>query len=82
MYIQHLPTELTLAVLEALYDIGSRKEFIDALRVCKAWNELGTPLLWTFVVIDNEIPTFCNPPARADVTPRSQPVDCLVSHNG
>lgn len=54
MHPRNLPCELTLAILEALYHTGFRKEFINALRVCKIRNELGAPLLWTYTAINND----------------------------
>jgi hypothetical protein len=36
MYLQGMPNELTLAILEALYQIGSKFDFCNALRTCSA----------------------------------------------
>jgi hypothetical protein len=50
-----LPTELKLQVLEILY-LGTRmvrRDYTSALRVCREWNELGAPLLWTYIPINN-----------------------------
>lgn len=49
-----LPTELKLAVLEELYRTDSERDIANALRMCKEWNELGTPVLWTNIPINNE----------------------------
>ncbi|KAF2649865.1 hypothetical protein K491DRAFT_683498 [Lophiostoma macrostomum CBS 122681] len=49
-----LPAELKLAILEELYHLSSEKEFSRLLRVCKQWNTLATPLLWTYVPINND----------------------------
>ncbi|KAJ4365086.1 hypothetical protein N0V83_008703 [Neocucurbitaria cava] len=48
-----LPTELKLEVLEEIYHTGTRRDFLNTLSVNKEWNALGTPLLWTFVAINN-----------------------------
>ncbi|KAF1993759.1 hypothetical protein P154DRAFT_582484 [Amniculicola lignicola CBS 123094] len=48
-----LPNELRLMILGDLFALGTMTDFCNALRVCKNWNELGTPLLWTNVLIKN-----------------------------
>lgn len=50
----HLPTELKLGIFEELHRTGTGFDYTNALRVCKKWNELGTPLLWTNVSINND----------------------------
>jgi len=54
MYLQDIPNELTLAILEALYQTGSKCDFCNALRTCGVWNELGAPLIWTYIAINND----------------------------
>jgi hypothetical protein len=49
-----LPNELKLQVLEELYQDSKtgRRDYINALKVCRQWNVLGTPLLWTYIPIN------------------------------
>jgi hypothetical protein len=49
-----LPNELKLEVLEELYQDSKtgRRDYINALKVCRQWNVLGTPLLWTYIPIN------------------------------
>lgn len=54
MHLQEMPNELTLTILEPLYQTGSQSDFCNALRTCSAWNELGAPLSWTYVAINND----------------------------
>jgi hypothetical protein len=58
MTFDNLPTELKLNILEELHLAGTEdrnhRDFTNALRVCKEWNELGAPLLWTYIVINND----------------------------
>jgi hypothetical protein len=46
-----LAVELKLNVLEHLFRSGT--DFTKALLVCKEWNEIGTPLLWANIALDN-----------------------------
>jgi hypothetical protein len=58
MTFDSLPTELKLNILEELHIAGTQdrnhRHFTNALRVCKEWNELGAPLLWTYIAINND----------------------------
>ncbi|CAN9244044.1 unnamed protein product [Alternaria alternata] len=49
-----LPNELKLQVFEELYQdsVIGRRDYINALKVCRQWNVLGTPLLWTYIPIN------------------------------
>ncbi|KAF1849793.1 uncharacterized protein K460DRAFT_349945 [Cucurbitaria berberidis CBS 394.84] len=49
-----LPTELKVQILEDVYRTGTMRDFTNAMRVNKEWNALGTPLLWTYVAINNQ----------------------------
>jgi hypothetical protein len=58
MTFDSLPTELKLNILEGLHIAGTQdrnhRHFTNALRACKDWNELGAPLLWTYIAINND----------------------------
>ena len=49
-----LPNEPKLQVFEELYQdsVTGRRDYINALKVCRQWNVLGTPLLWTYIPIN------------------------------
>lgn len=49
-----LPNELKLQVFEELYQdsMTGRRDYINALKVCRQWNVLGMPLLWTYIPIN------------------------------
>jgi hypothetical protein len=49
-----LPNELKLQVFEELYQdsMTGQRDYINALKVCRQWNVLGTPLLWTYIPIN------------------------------
>ncbi|CAN9267723.1 unnamed protein product [Alternaria alternata] len=49
-----LPNELKLQVFEELYQdsMTRRRDYINALKVCRQWNVLGMPLLWTYIPIN------------------------------
>jgi hypothetical protein len=55
-----LPNELKLQVFEEIYQdsMTGRRDYINALKVCRQWNVLGMPLLWTYIPIngDNIVP--------------------------
>ncbi|KAF2649864.1 hypothetical protein K491DRAFT_732968 [Lophiostoma macrostomum CBS 122681] len=46
-----LAAELKLNVLEHLFSSGT--DFTKALLVCKEWTDIGTPLLWANIALDN-----------------------------
>ena len=49
-----LPNELKLQVFEELYQdsMTGRRDYINALKVCRQWNVLGMPLLWAYIPIN------------------------------
>ena len=55
-----LPNELKLQVFEELYQDSKtgRRDYINARKVCRQWNVLATPLLWTYIPINehNTVP--------------------------
>jgi hypothetical protein len=60
--IDSLPPELILDILEELLRTGTKNDLIRALRVCKLWQKLGAPLIWTTVAINNSnlVPFVCS----------------------
>lgn len=52
--VHGLPPELMLDILEDLSRMDSAVDITNALCVCKTWEKLGTSLLWTNVVINND----------------------------
>lgn len=52
--IDDLAIELKRNVLECLHRSGTGTDIANVLRVSKQWNALGTPMLWTNIVIDND----------------------------
>lgn len=51
--LDDLPDELKLMVFNQAYLCTSGKEFINILLVCKEWSKLGTSLLRSHIVINN-----------------------------
>jgi hypothetical protein len=61
--LNSLPLELAVAVLCCLLQHPDRNEnvksFVAALCMCRGWYDIGLPILWTNIILDNnKIPIF------------------------
>lgn len=79
--------ELVLLILQNLYN-DDKHAFLVCLRVCKAWHDLGVPILWQNIYLDgpttrtgnqSKLSLFIEPQPPLELCNRVQSLTCCVT---